>query len=168
MEPRHPLPTWPQRSLSDGQPLGPSVTSYHTLAPLMANPLTEHCSPQHNPPGATLHSNTSSLTCIQSLFQNFYTCSYTLTQGVSRTHVTVRPMSSAGWVLLALHRHSQTTAGCHRLLPKTLHFGPKLSGWPATPPKHCFDPCPFSSCFLMRPYLPSVNTGPSELTHFSQ
>lgn len=116
-------------------------------------PPTKHCNPQHKRPGATLHSNTSSLACIQSLFQNFYTCSYILTQGVSRTHVTVRPKSSVGWVLLALHRHSQTTAGCHRLLLQT-HFGPKLSGWPATPSKHCFDPCLPSSCFLMRPYLP--------------
>ena len=177
------IPNSPERqeawSHAIPSPLGPrghrQRSATGTLSDLLSYPGSADGQPPDRalqtsaqPPGATLHSNTSSLTCIRSLFQNFYTCSYTLTRGVSRTHVTVRPMSSAGWVLLALHRYSQTTAGCHRLLCKTLHFGPKLSGWPGTPHKHCFDPCSPSSCFLMRPYLPSVNTGPSELTRFSQ
>ena len=86
--------------------------------------------PSAQSPGA--YSNTSSLTCIRSLFQNFsYTCSDAQTQGVSRTRVTVRPTSSAGWVLLALHRHCQTTAGGHRLLRKLFILGPSyLAGQP--------------------------------------
>lgn len=80
--------------------------------------------------GCSVQGNTSPLTHIRGLFQNFsYTCSYAQTQGVSTTHVsTTRPVCSVGWVLLALHCPSRTTAGCHRLLCKTLHFRPKLSG----------------------------------------
>lgn len=167
-EPCRSLRTWPQGSPSEAQATG----TVSDLPPFPgfadSQPPDRALQPSAQSPRG-LHSNTSSLTCIRSLFQNFsYTCSYAHTRGVSRTHVTVRPTSSAGWVLLALHRHSQTIAGSHRLLRKTLHFGPKLSGWPATPAKHCLHPCPPSSCFLMRPYLPSVNTGPCELTRFNQ